>query len=70
MYLYQFESGEVQQHDVAPTAADVAAIADGIMRVITFRDGQFFDIDTDGEAPVPKCSLWSDKDSAFHAEME
>lgn len=67
MYLYQFEDGTICQCDTPPTDEDNETIADGILQVIRFVDGQFFDMDEHGQlTPIGTAKLCGKKSRQFH----
>lgn len=44
MYLYIFEDGKVFQYEKPPTKADKESISDGLLQVIKFETGRFWDL--------------------------
>ena len=49
MFLYIFEDGEVAKSSVPPLHVDMQSIADGLLQVIEFRDGDLKEWDGDGK---------------------
>lgn len=67
MYLYQFDDGTIGQSDTPPTDEDNETIADGILQVIRFVDGQFVDMDEHGRlTPIVSAKLCGKKTRQCH----
>src|SRR5438270_13353191 len=49
MYLYITEDFSIFQSDVEPTNSDKKEIKEGILRIVFFEDGRFWEYDLDNE---------------------
>jgi len=63
-YLYIFEDGEAYQSEDKPTEEDYKSIENGILQVLKYKDGYFYDMYESGRvALIPFCK----SDSTFHS---